>query len=91
MNAPNKRRATRQIRKLLETVEKSYASILNSKRYCEFSQYRNKDKFLQQIRDIEVSHFATRAILRWVLMDNLTAEELKYVPTEIEGSLNAPD
>lgn len=84
-----KRRPTRQIERLLSISENGYLSLLKSQRYCETSQARNKDKLLGSIHDMEVSSFAFRAALKWVLGIGLSDQELQRVLVEDEEAMNA--
>ena len=86
-----KRRPTWQVRKLLDTAQDSYLSIMKSQRYCEASLAKNRNKLLQNIREIEIAWFSVVATLRWVLGEGLTAIERQHTLTELESEFEEPN
>jgi hypothetical protein len=77
-----RRRPTRDIEKLLEISEDGYRSLIKSKKYAEVSRHKNRDKWFQNIREMEVAWFAFIAALKWVLGIGLTEYEKERALTE---------
>jgi hypothetical protein len=82
-----RRRATHQVRRLLEVAESNYFSLLRSQRYVAHSMARNREQWLSNLHEMEIAWWSAMAILRWVLMEELSPEQLKWVPKELEDEI----
>jgi cystathionine beta-lyase family protein involved in aluminum resistance len=78
------RRPTKDIERVLQVAKEVQAQLIKSRRYTEMSVHKNRGKWLESARDLEVSNRAFIAALEWVLGIGLSEEGRMYTLTEVE-------
>ena len=74
---------------LLETAERYQNTILRSQLYAEMSLAKNKERWVQDLRDMLAMSFGFIAALKWVLGIGLTDYEKARLLVEIEDMIDA--